>query len=179
VVGQLKAGALLAPGEALETPRLTVKLAGPKDLELLAWLGGALAPDWTPQDLAPHVGAGEAVVICVRDGGRIGIGVVLRGLPTPATASVPFIAIAPPERYRGLGGEAVLALERLVQARWQVERVLAPVPERRGLAVYFWLRLGYRPLQRVEALWPLVGLNGRAGPGIWMGRDLSDGGPAG
>jgi hypothetical protein len=173
VAAQLKATVLLAQGESVETPRLVLRAARQEDLGSLGWLGGALAPDWTLDDLSPHVGSGEAVVMSGRDGGPVGLAVVLLGQPTTGATCVPFIAIDPVARFRGLGGEAGLALERLTRERWQTQRVLAPVPERRGLAVYFWLRLGYRPLTRAEAPWPLVGLNGRAGPGIWMARDLT------
>jgi len=86
-------------------------------------------------------------------------------------ACVPFISIEPSRRFRGLGGEAGLALERHLRRRLGVERVLAPVPDGRGLAVYFWLRLGYRPLTASEAPWPLVGLGPEAGSGIWMARE--------
>jgi hypothetical protein len=67
-----------------------------------------------------------------------------------------------------LGGEAGLALERHLRHKLGVERVYAPVPDGRGLAVYFWLRLGFRPLTRSEAPWPLVGLGDESGRGIWM-----------
>ena len=51
------------------------------------------------------------------------------------------------------------------------ERVYAPVPEGRGLAVYFWLRLGFRPLSRAESPKSPLGLTGDSKPGIWMVRD--------
>ena len=169
----MKVGRLLGREESVATQRLLLRTARQDDLASLGWLGGALAPDWTLDDLSPHVAAGEAVVMSVRDGGPVGLAVVLLGQPISGAACVPFIAIDPAARFRGLGGEAGLALERLTRERWQARRALAPVPERRGLAVYFWLRLGYRPLTQAEAPWPLVGLNGRVGPGIWMARDFS------
>lgn len=135
------------------------------------WLAGALAPDWTVEDLAGHVERGEAAVVS-RGEAPIGIVVVLMGTPVAGAAAVAFIAIDPAQRFRGLGGEAALALERRLGERGGVGRVLAAVPEQRGLGVYFWLRLGYRPLLQAEAPWPLVGLNGEGGRGIWMARDL-------
>jgi hypothetical protein len=84
---------------------------------------------------------------------------------------VALLTIAPQRRFVGLGGEAALALEREIRARWGTERVYSPVPDGRGLAVYFWLRQGYRPLQTPEAPWPLAGLGDEARPGIWMLRE--------
>jgi len=72
-------------------------------------------------------------------------------------------------RYRGLGGEAALAIERRLRDGLAVERVYAPVPETRGLAVYFWLRLGYRPLLPSRAPAPPRFATGAGG--IWLLRD--------
>lgn len=53
------------------------------------------------------------------------------------------LAVAPRCRNLGLGAEAVFSAERLFpEAR--CSRALVPL--RNGLAVYFWLRIGYRPL---------------------------------
>ena len=163
---------LFRPGETLVTPRLHLTIANAGDVGGLEWLSEALAPDWTPPDLAPHVEAGEAVLISRVEGPAIGLAVAIKDLPELGWACVPLIGIALAERFRGLGGEAGLALERRISECWGAPGVLAPVPEGRGLAVYFWLRLGYRPLRRAEARWPLVGLNDKAGAGIWMRRDL-------
>jgi hypothetical protein len=45
------------------------------------------------------------------------------------------------------------------------------VPDGRGLAVYFWLRLGFRPLLLPESPGPLIGLSSEPVRGIWMLRD--------
>ena len=164
---------LFRPGKTLVTPRLRLTIAHASDVGGLEWLSGALGPDWTPSDLAPHVEAGEAVLISRAEGQAIGLAVAIEDLPKPGWACVPFIGIAPAERFRGLGGEAGLALERRISECWGSPVVLAPVPEGRGLAVYFWLRLGYRPLTRSGAPWAMVGLNDKAGRGIWMRRDLT------
>src|SRR3989304_2843722 len=50
----------------------------------------------------------------------------------PGAASVPFIAIDPRRRFRGLGGEAALAIERDLRRKLAVDRVYAPVPDGRG-----------------------------------------------
>ena len=96
---------------------------------------------------------------------------LLSDRPEPGAVSVPLVAVAPQRRFSGLGGEAVLAVEREVRARWGVQRCYAPVPDGRGLAVYFWLRLGYRPLTTAQAPWPLAGLSDEPRRGMWMVRD--------
>jgi hypothetical protein len=40
--------------------------------------------------------------------------------------------------------------------------------------VYFWLRLGYRPLTSAQAPWPLAGLSQAPRRGIWMVREGTD-----
>lgn len=138
----------------------------------MPWLEAALLPEFELLDLGAHVEAGEAVLIAKSASqGVIGLAVARLGAPEPGAACIPLIAIAPPERFRGLGGEAGLALERRIVDRWAVGRVLAPIPEGRGLAVYFWLRLGYRPVIGAEAPWPPGGLANKAPRGIWMARD--------
>ena len=79
----------------------------------------------------------------------------------------------PERRYRGLGGEAGLAIERLVRDRVGVLNFYAGVPEGRGLAVYFWLRLGFRPLSIAEVPDAALGLTSESKPGIWMLRDAA------
>jgi hypothetical protein len=93
------------------------------------------------------------------------------GAEARLSACIPFLGIEPARRFRGLGGEAGLALERHLRLRSGVRRVLAPVPDGRGLAVYFWLRLGFRPLTTSEAPWPLVGLSPTKVAGIWMASE--------
>ncbi|HEY7270768.1 MAG TPA: hypothetical protein VH951_13165 [Dehalococcoidia bacterium] len=159
------ADALMRPGEHIETRRLGLTLATPADIEAMPWLEAALAQDWRVGDLLPHAEAARALLIS-KDERPIGVTV---GTATHAAALIPFIAIEPSERYRGLGGEAALAVETLLRVRG-AELVLAPVPEQRGLAVYFWLRLGFRPLLQVEAPSEPVGLDGKLLRGIWMAR---------
>jgi len=162
---------LFRTGETSVTARLILTVARTPDIDSMAWLEQALSPEWQLDDLLADVETDEAVLIS-RDGLAIGIAVALPGALEADAACVPLIAIAPPQRFRGLGGEAALAIEARILDRWGCAQVLAPVPEGRGLAVYFWLRLGYAPLIRSLAPWPLVGLNGRSVPGIWMGRDV-------
>jgi hypothetical protein len=139
------------------------------------WLKAALAPEWTHADLRADLDAGGGVLMSDAGGESIGAAVVLLGVPDGASASVPLIAIDPQQRFQGLGGEAGLALERHLRSHLGVERVYAPVPEARGLAVYFWLRLGYRPLSAGDMPGPPAGLDGSPMAGIWMVRESVNG----
>jgi GNAT superfamily N-acetyltransferase len=64
---------------------------------------------------------------------------------------VRWVEIGPERRRWGLGMDAVRVLEAEAVERWDVREVRAQVPVGIGLALYFWLRLGYRPLA-VEAV---------------------------
>ena len=146
------------------------------DADVLAtmhgWLALSLAPDWPDYALNAAVEAGSAVLITeAATDTPIGAAVALLNAPSEGAAAIPFISIDPTRRYRGLGGEATLALERHLRSRFGVSSVYAPIPDWRGLAVYFWLRQGYRPVTAAEAPWPLTGLMPEPRPGIWMVRD--------
>ena len=161
---------LFRPSETVSTARLTLRAARTADVETLEWLGAAVSPEWVLDDVIAHAEADECVLI-KKGAAPIGVAVAVPDAPSNGFAAVPLIAVEPAERFRGLGGEAALALERRIAERWAPVTVLAPVPEGRGLAVYFWLRAGYRPLTSAESPWPLTGLNGSSAPGIWMARD--------
>jgi GNAT superfamily N-acetyltransferase len=163
---------LLQPGETLATQRLLLRAATPEDVAAFGdWLTtAALSPDWQLEDLQTTFETAHGVTISDRDSVPLGLIVLLDGLPEPANVSLPLVAVAPQRRFSGLGGEAVLAVEREVRSRWGVQRCYAPVPDGRGLAVYFWLRLGYRPLTHAQAPWPLAGLSSEPRRGMWMLR---------
>jgi hypothetical protein len=136
----------------------------------MPWLEAALAPDWTVDDLQHALLTQEGVLISDALGTPVGIAVVQLEAVKDAV-SVPFLGIDPSRRFRGLGGEAGLAIERHLHQRLAATRFYAPIPDGRGLAVYFWLRLGYRPLLATESPGALVGLTANAPAGIWMLRD--------
>ncbi len=168
--------AVFGENEVAEASRVRLSRLTLEHLDgMTGWIEAALSPDWGVEELRRAVEAGDATLISDGTGGPIGApGVVLEAREAGA-ATIPFTAIEPSRRYRGLGGAAGLALERHLRRRFAVERVYAPVPDGRGLAVYFWLRLGFRPLTRAEAPWPLVGLTGASSAGealrgIWMLR---------
>lgn len=87
---------------------------------------------------APAPGTEARLVVC--DGEPIGF-LALRCEAERLTLTA--LAIAPARRNRGLGAEAVYAAESLVPAGGPCQ---ALVPIGNGLAIYFWLRIGYRPL---------------------------------
>jgi GNAT superfamily N-acetyltransferase len=137
---------------------------------MAGWLEAALAPEWTLTSLEAAVVSGDGVLVNDSDGSAIGLAIVLRDVPSASCATVPFLSIEPDRRFRGLGGEAGLALDRWLRSKGY-DKVYAPIPDGRGLAVYFWLRLGFRPLTKPESPGPLIGLTSESKPGIWMLRD--------
>jgi hypothetical protein len=133
------------------------------------WLPAALAPEWTIDDLEAALKSALGVLISDVGGEALGLALVQTDVPSAGCASVPLIAIEPSRRFRGLGGEAGIALDAELRAAGY-EKVYAPVPGGRGLAVYFWLRLGFRPLRLAESPGELIGLTGETRAGIWMLR---------
>jgi hypothetical protein len=143
-----------------------------------SWLPAALAPEWTMGDLEEALKTATGVLISDGTGDAIGLAVVQMDAPGAGCTSVPLIAIEPSRRFRGLGGEAGIALDAQLRA-FGYDRVYAPVPDGRGLAVYFWLRLGFRPLRLDEAPGPVTGLLGETRAGMWMLRGRLDSGDSG
>ena len=86
--------------------------------------------------------------------------------PIPSAARIDFLAVSPGKRRLGIGGRTALAFER--RLRGKAKSVYAPVPASIGLALYFWLRLGYQPLTKRD--WPVTPKS--ATPSIWMKREL-------
>lgn len=69
--------------------------------------------------------------------------------PEADAAQVDFLAVAPGQRRLGIGGGMALGVERRLKRK--AKRLYALVPASIGLALYFWLRLGYRPLARKDS----------------------------
>jgi hypothetical protein len=103
----------------------------------------------------------EALIVTTRDKP---IGLVAWSAIDSGTAAIHFLAIAEPERNLGFGAEAVLGLE----ARHRRCATLAEVPTSNGLALYFWLRIGYHPI------YPGRGSAHAPGNSIWMFRSGND-----
>ena len=109
----------------------------------------------------------ELLAVALADGGEL-VGLLDRRAPYPAAGwlAVGFLAVAEPYRGRGLGSEAVVALEEETRRRRLAHRFAAGVTAGAGRALYFWLRLGYRPLLQADLPWP------SPGKGIvWMVRE--------
>jgi hypothetical protein len=156
--------------------RIRLSLLKPEALAgMEAWLPGALSPEWTQDDLQAALQTAMGVAIEDAAGEAIGLAIVQLGVPQSGCASVPLIAIEPSRRFRGLGGEAGIVLDAHLRSAGY-SRVYALVPDGRGLAVYFWLRLGFRPLRLMESPGPVTGLLGEPRAGIWMlSESLPDG----
>jgi ribosomal protein S18 acetylase RimI-like enzyme len=88
------------------------------------------------------------------------------GTPSAGAATIDLVAVAHQQRRLGLGGRAALALERRL-AR-EADRIYVRVPSRIGIALYFWLRLGYRPLLQHD--WPAAAIDDDLS--AWMMRGL-------
>ena len=102
--------------------------------------------------------------IIVRDGDDTGLAVYRVDAPRRRSAIIEIIA-TPPERARcGSGMGAAAAVEDELRAAG-VRVAYAPAPAVHGIATYFWIRVGYRPLLR--AAWPCE----RAGV-AWLAREL-------
>jgi ribosomal protein S18 acetylase RimI-like enzyme len=86
--------------------------------------------------------------------------------PAEGWLAVCFLAVAESYRGRGLGSEAIFALEEDARRRGLARHFTAGVAADAGRALYFWLRLGYRPLLQVDVPWP----SSRPGV-IWMVRE--------
>lgn len=166
---------IFTPDETISAGRIRLSRLTPETLrEMQAWLTLSLEPDWPEYALEAAAEQGNGVLITeAATGSAIGAAVAVLEAPRQGAAAIPFISVDPNRRYRGLGGEATLALERHLRARFQLTEVYAPIPDWRGLAVYFWLRQGYRPVTTTEAPWPLTGLVDDPRPGIWMLRDTA------
>ena len=82
-----------------------------------------------------------------------------------------WLAIAPAWRARGLAAAAAALVERAA-IRAGAARARVRVSAANGIALYFWLRLGYRPLPAALAN-VVLGDDGDAHEGTWMLRELS------
>jgi GNAT superfamily N-acetyltransferase len=93
--------------------------------------------------------AGETLVGVLAEGGVIGL---LRARVTePSRLIIDALTVRADRRNLGYGQDMVFALEESRGRAGGV--VLAGVPPRNGLAIYFWLRTGYRPLYPRPRFW--------------------------
>jgi hypothetical protein len=162
---------LLTPDESVTAGRIALSPLPEDAIATMPWLEAALAPEWTLQDFEVALKSSQAVLISDLEAIPMGLALVRLDTPGSRDATIVFLAMQPERRFRGLGGEAGLAVERLVRERTGAQRVFAGVTEGRGLAIYFWLRLGFRPLRTAEGPIAALGLAGETLPGVWMLRD--------
>ena len=95
------------------------------------------------------------LAITSREGGSIyGLLAYRLGYPEEGWLSVETIAVEPRLRGQGYDAEAVRLLEGEALERGLASRFWAPVRLDDGLGLYFWLRLGYRPVAAGENPWP-------------------------
>ncbi len=104
------------------------------------------------------------VDIVERDGRAAGVAVYRTRAPRRDAAIIELVATPPSEARRGTGMAAAALVEELLRADG-ARTVYAPAPAMHGIDVYFWIRLGYRPLPR--AAWPCA-VDGVA----WMRCDV-------
>jgi hypothetical protein len=71
--------------------------------------------------------------------------------PRRRAAIIELVATPAAEARRGAGMRAAALVEEELRSEG-VTAIYAPAPARHGIAVYFWIRLGYRPLMRPD--WP-------------------------
>ena len=76
--------------------------------------------------------------------------------PEPGWATVALLAIARQEE-RDIAALGVALLE--ARLRGEARHIRAAVPADAGLALYFWLRLGYRPVVSSRGLWMISHLD--------------------
>jgi hypothetical protein len=98
------------------------------------------------------------------------VGLIAYRLAARETAIIELVATPLAEPRSGAGMRAAALLEASLRRR-AVRTIYAPVSEVHGIAMYFWIRLGYRPLLRDD--WPRM-----CDRVVWLRRDIAsrDGG---
>ena len=142
---------------------LTAILSPPleRDIEAIArWYAKAIVLAGWPVPLRDLLGSTDRRrTLVLTDGvnqGPIGLMAVAVGDPNPGWATVNLLAIARQEG-RDIAALGVALLEAHLQR--EASRIRAAVPLDVGLALYFWLRLGYRPVVSAERLWMIRDLD--------------------
>ena len=92
-------------------------------------------------------------------------GVVVSRAPVDGRGVIELVAVTPSASRRGAGMQAAALVENELKADG-ARSIIAPASERHGISVYFWIRLGYRPLRRNA--WPAES-SGIA----WFVRDIA------
>ena len=111
-----------------------------------------------------RVERGLRAQIIVRACDDVGLVVYRVGAPKRDAAIVEIVATPHALARRGSGMSAVALVEDGLRTEG-MRMVYVPTPAVHGIATYFWIRLGYRPLMRGD--WPCE----RAGV-AWLAREL-------
>lgn len=161
----------------LRSKRLRLRAIAPADLadEPPEWLAAAeheILGRERPVALYTQMQEGSAAFwIDLRlPGGLCTVG-ALRARLTEGDLTWGWLAIDPAWRARGLAAAAALLIERAA-VRAGAARACVHVSAANGIALYFWLRLGYRPLPGALASTALHN-SGDDHEGMWMLRELS------
>ena len=148
---------------AADAAGLTAVLSPPleRDFEAIArWYAKAVVLAGSPIPLSQLPGpTGRRRTLVLTDGvnpGPFGLMAVALDDPEPSWATVDLLAIARPEE-RDTAALGVFLLEAHLQG--EASYIRAGVPLDVGLALYFWLRLGYRPVVSGERLWMIRDLD--------------------
>lgn len=120
---------------------------------------------WLNEDALPAA-IGENGLFVADEGATLSFVDYEVGTPKRDAARVRLLAVRPDQRRLGIGSRAALAVEE--RLRGSATRCYVLVPAKLGLAFYFWLRLGYRPLTQRE--WPAPPAER---PSVWMVRGLA------
>jgi hypothetical protein len=131
------------------------------DIEAIArWYPKAIVLAGSPVPLNELLDStGRRRTLVLTDGvkrGPIGLMAVAVGDPNPGWATVDLLAIAAQEQH-DLAALGVALLE--ARLRGEASHIRAAVPLDVGLALYFWLRLGYRPVVSGKGLWMISNLD--------------------
>ncbi len=144
------------------------------EAEWLEEAAQAIAGRAAPCRLQPRLDDGDQGWWILGDGELVGAlcgKLVELGGDQPVRALVwTWLAVSARWRAYGFGGAAVPLLERAAQ-RAGAAVALAPLPPDNGVALYFWLRLGYTPLRDV-AVDSADRPGGVAPDALWMQRLL-------
>lgn len=94
--------------------------------------------------------AGETLVIAPRGEDKpIGVLQYRMNEPSKGWATIDYLAVVEGSRRWGLGQDAVRLLEDDLAQQEDVRHFRTTIDTGQGLALYFWLRLGYRPLDSI------------------------------
>jgi len=146
------------PATVAAGPQVVVRPIGQSDVESIArWYPKAVVLAGSSAPLGDQLDSRGRLLVLTEGGDHQPAGLVLVALddPEPGWASVSLLAIAAAE-HRDLAAQAVALLDADLQQ--EATYIRAALPADAGPALYFWLRLGYRPSV--------------SGARLWMVRDL-------